>query len=216
VIARFGAFVFDADQRQLSRDGRAVHLTAKAFELLVLLIAEAPRVVRKGELHDRLWPDTFVSDVTLAGLIKELRRALDDRDRTAPLVRTAHGVGYAFTVPVDRVIVSSQSVTRWIVTGGRRVMLHYGENIIGRDPAAAVFIDAPGVSRRHARIVVSDTETVLEDLGSKNGTKVKRQPVTGRIALHDGDLIEMGPTVVVYHQSVSGVSTETVVRTTRQ
>jgi DNA-binding winged helix-turn-helix (wHTH) protein len=201
VIARFGAFVFDADQRQLSRDGRAVHLTAKAFELLVLLIAEAPRVVRKGELHDRLWPDTFVSDVTLAGLIKELRRALDDRDRTAPLVRTAHGVGYAFTVPVDRVIVSSQSVTRWIVTGGRRVMLHYGENIIGRDPAAAVFID---------------TETVLEDLGSKNGTKVKRQPVTGRIALHDGDLIEMGPTVVVYHQSVSGVSTETVVRTTRQ
>jgi DNA-binding winged helix-turn-helix (wHTH) protein len=53
VIARFGAFVFDADQRQLSRDGRAVHLTAKAFELLVLLIAEAPRVVRKGERDAR-------------------------------------------------------------------------------------------------------------------------------------------------------------------
>jgi DNA-binding winged helix-turn-helix (wHTH) protein len=53
-------------------------------------------VLRKAELHERLWPGTFVSDATLVGLIKQLRRALDDRDPTSRLIRTAFGVGYAF------------------------------------------------------------------------------------------------------------------------
>src|SRR5215471_1525560 len=94
VVVRFAWFVLDSDRRQVTRDERAIHLTPKAFDLLALLIAEAPRVVRKSELHERLWPGTFVADATLVGLIKELRRALDDRDKSAPIVRTAHGVGY--------------------------------------------------------------------------------------------------------------------------
>jgi len=53
----------------------------------------------RNEVHltrQRLWSGTFVSDATLVGLIKEVRRALDDRKANAPLIRTAHGVGYAF------------------------------------------------------------------------------------------------------------------------
>ena len=48
-----------------------------------------------------MWPTTFVSDATLVGLIKELRRALDDRDRAAPIIRTVQRVGYAFCLPLD-------------------------------------------------------------------------------------------------------------------
>jgi DNA-binding winged helix-turn-helix (wHTH) protein len=55
VIVRFGTFVLDSDRRQLTRDGVAIHLTPKAFDLLALLADEAPRVVRKTELHERLW-----------------------------------------------------------------------------------------------------------------------------------------------------------------
>ena len=60
--------------------------------------------------------------------------------------------------------------TCWIVWSGREIALHDGENIIGRDPGAAVRLDLPSVSRRHARIVVSSKGAVVEDLGSKNGT----------------------------------------------
>jgi hypothetical protein len=45
-----------------------------------------------------------------------------------------------------------------------------GENVIGRDPDVSVRIEAPGVSRRHARILAEGGRFTLEDLGSKNGT----------------------------------------------
>ena len=77
---KFGAFELDGGQRQLRRDGREIHLTPKAFDLLGLLIEHAPQVVPKAELHRAMWPTSVVSDATLVGLIKELRRALDDRN----------------------------------------------------------------------------------------------------------------------------------------
>ena len=106
VIARFGPCEVDSDRRQLLNNGVEVHLTPKAFDLLALLIGEAPRVVRKDELHKRLWADTFVSDATLVGLIKELRRALRDHDAKAPIIRTAHGVGYAFAAHCQHAVAS--------------------------------------------------------------------------------------------------------------
>jgi serine/threonine-protein kinase len=97
-VVRFRGCTFDAGQRQLvDESGNVLHLTPKAFDLLAALIESAPLVVPKADLHRRLWPDTFVSDVTLASLVKELRRVLRDRDRSAPLIRTSHGVGYAFS-----------------------------------------------------------------------------------------------------------------------
>jgi len=209
---RFGPFELDSVRRQLLKDGGDVHLTPKAFDLLALLIAEAPRVVRKDELHQKLWTDTFVSDATLVGLIKELRRALDDRDASAPFIRTAHGVGYAFAGELQRILPSLPSVSRWIVAGSRRITLVDGENIIGRDPSATVQLDASGISRRHARIVVTAGGARIEDLDSKNGTMVNEEPVSAAVTLHDGDRISVGPIVVIYHASASGVSTETIVR----
>jgi hypothetical protein len=54
MIARFGDFTLDGGQRTLMRRGVALHLTPKAFDMLVLLIAAAPRVVPKAELRQRL------------------------------------------------------------------------------------------------------------------------------------------------------------------
>jgi DNA-binding winged helix-turn-helix (wHTH) protein len=212
VKARFGPFVLDSDSRQITHDSSGVvHLTPKAFDLLALLVAEAPRVVRKTELHERLWPGSFVSDATLVGLVKELRRALDDRDTSAPLIRTAHGFGYAFSGALQNVASHQRSsVSRWIVTGTRRILLSEGENLIGRDPASTVWLDTSGVSRRHARVMVAQGEALLEDLASKNGTCLDDKPVVGKVKLHDGDHIQIGPIFVVYHASESGMSTETL------
>jgi DNA-binding winged helix-turn-helix (wHTH) protein len=217
VSMRFGLFTLDTDRRLLRRNDVDVHLTPKAFDLLALLIQHAPRVLRKAELHRQLWRETFVSDATLVGLIKELRRALDDRDTTSRLIRTAFGVGYAFCANVESVEPAPARRRPhvgegrwWIVAGSRKIPLSEGEHFIGRDPTATVWLDVPGVSRRHARIVVDDNATTIEDLDSKNGTMLGDQTVTGPSQLHDGDRIQVGPIVVIFHASASGLSTETL------
>jgi len=206
---RFRCCELDSARRRLLRDGREVHVTPKAFELLLLLVDAAPRVVPKRELHARLWPRVAVTDWTLFSLIKELRRALGDSDPTTRLIRTVHRVGYALNAPLERIAPRPRRGRQWLVGDGGRFGLVAGENVVGRDPEAEVSLDDATVSRRHARIVVSDSEAVIEDLGSKNGTSVggARVRERERVALHDGDQIAFGDLVVLYRESRAGEST---------
>ena len=76
-MTHFAGFIFDSARRQVTRaTAEPVHLTPKAFDLLALLIDEAPRVVQKTEIHAHLWPGVFVTDAALVGLVKELRQWL--------------------------------------------------------------------------------------------------------------------------------------------
>jgi DNA-binding winged helix-turn-helix (wHTH) protein len=207
-MLRFGPFELDTPRRQLTRDGRAIHLTPKAFALLQLLVAAAPRVVPKAEIHDALWPRTVVADTTLVGLVKEVRRALDDTAADTPIIRTAHRVGYAFEAPLAP-HAPSRGAQYWLVEGERRISLQNGENVVGRDPEATVWLDYASVSRRHARIVVTDGRAVLEDLGSKNGTTVGAERVAGARALRDGDCLEFGRVTLIFRTMPTALATVT-------
>lgn len=209
MVIRFDAFTLDAERRQLFRNGTEVHLTPKAFDLLALLATHAPRVVSKRELHDQLWSGTFVSDATLTGVVKELRRALEDRSPAAPIIRTAHRVGYALCPAIERVSAQSADPHHWLVLRGRRVALHDGEYVIGRDASCDICLDDASVSRRHARLIVEGTAVRLEDLGSKNGTTSGGNVVRGPIVLNADDRVEFGSVAAVYRSSQSGMSTET-------
>jgi len=209
-MTRFGSFELDAGRRQLFSRGVEIHLTPKAFDLLTLLIDAAPHVVPKAELHGRLWPNGVVTDSTLVGLVQEIRRALSDRDRNAPLIRTAHRVGYAFNAPVERAPRRSR-ISRWLVAGNRRVALVEGENVIGRDSEANVSLDHTTVSRRHASVVVSDTRAVLEDLDSKNGTTIGGARLTAAVTLQNGDRFACGDVLITYRESSMGLPTATQV-----
>ena len=200
----------DSAARRLWRDGVEHHLTRKAFDLLTTLIEQAPRVVSKEELHRRLWPDTFVTDATIAGVVKELRRALGNQDGREPLIRTTHGVGFAFTGTIQTGDSDGSADARYcLVSGARRLMLAEGTNDIGRDPRASVWLDSPQASRRHARIIIADDVATLEDLGSKNCTLVNDRQVTEPTRLSDGDTIQVGSTVLVFRVTTSMASTET-------
>jgi DNA-binding winged helix-turn-helix (wHTH) protein len=213
MTVRFGHFVLDLPRRQLRAGADVRHLTPKAFELLALLVREAPRVVSKQELHEALWPDAHVSDASLVGLIKELRRVLDDRDSAAPVVRTVHRVGYAFTPDVERseppAAPVSVGAAYWMVFASRQVRLDQGENIVGRDPAVQVHVDDAAVSRRHARIVVTGRDVTLEDLGSKNGTVVGASRAVAVVTLRDGDRCAFGPIEAVFRAAPMDASTTT-------
>ena len=96
MTVRFGDFLLDSDARQLSRAGRDIRLSPKAFDLLCALLARRPDVLSKNDLLAAIWPDTFVVEANLNVVIGEIRKALGD-DRQAPrFIRTVHGVGYAF------------------------------------------------------------------------------------------------------------------------
>ena len=209
-VVRFHGFALDAGQRTLSCGGRSVHLTRKAFDLLTILVDEAPRVVSKDELHRRLWPGTFVTDATIASVVKELRRVLGGENGSESMVRTVHGVGYSFAGTIQTDNRADGADTRyWLVSATRRLMLREGPNEIGRDPRAAVWLDSPQASRRHARIVVADEEVTLENLGSKNPTLVNDRPLIAPTRLTDGDAIQIGSAVFVFRVLNTLATTET-------
>ena len=210
-MIRFGPFEFDAPRRQLLREGGDVHLTPKTFDLLAALIEAAPRVLPKREIHARLWPGGVVSDATLVGMVKELRRALGDHDSENPLIRTVHRVGYAFDAALDPAAPRVEINWCWLIAAGRRVSLVEGANSIGRDPRSTLQLDHATVSRHHARITLGATGALLEDLGSKNGTRVGNVPVAGSVGLRDGDHVAFGEVVVTYREASAGLPTATLV-----
>lgn len=210
-MQRFGKFEFDVVTRRLRADGTDIHLPPKAFDLLAALLEKAPGVVSKRELHARLWPGGVVADATLVALVKQLRAALDDRDRANPLIRTAHRVGYALEAPVDRrEAPMPATLAHWVTVGQRRMPLQAGDNFVGRDATARVRIDDAAVSRRHARIVVSAVGAQIEDLRSKNGTYVDgRRLETSLVPLRNGMQLVFGRVDAAYGESAAGTPTLT-------
>jgi DNA-binding winged helix-turn-helix (wHTH) protein len=205
VRLNFGRFLFDSRQRSLTRDGEAVELSPKAFLLLEALIEARPAPVSKEVLYDRLWPRTFVEAGNLHNLIAEIRRALDDHEHQ--VVRTAHGVGYSFDARDVEMASPSSRFVLWI--GDEIAQLRGGENIIGRDPEASVVIDTPDVSRQHVRIFVNDDHVVIEDLGSKNGTFIGSERLSGPRVVREGEEIVLGSTKVLLRKRGSVKSTIT-------
>ena len=210
---RFSDFVFDSDSRRLTRGGEPVHLEPKTYELLELLLERRPAAVAKAAIHDRLWPRTFVSESSLTTLAAQLRKALgEDGGR----IRTVHGFGYAFDgevacldAPFPPSAAPGAAAGPCLVWQDQVFALGEGENVLGRDPAAQVLVDVPGVSRRHARVVRRGAQAVLEDLESKNGTFVGERRVERPTPLADRDHLRLGRTVLVYRVGRQPGSTET-------
>ena len=206
----FGDFRLDAAARQLFRGAAEVRLSPKAFDLLNLLVDNRTRAVSKAEIHDALWPDTFVTEANLASLIAELRRGLDDRPQAPRYIRTVHRFGYAFCSDIGGAVAPATDSTCWVVFNDEEIPLRAGENIIGRDPLAAVRLDFPSVSRRHAKIVVAGTSVSLEDLGSKNGTFLRSERVTAPAALADLDDVRIGSVKITVRLMRDGALTQTI------
>lgn len=85
-----------------------------------------------------------------------------------------------------------------LVVSGRDIPLAEGENLIGRAAAGAVGIRAAEISRRHARIVVSNGQAILEDLASRNGTYLRGQRIRETMDLDDGDEIRIGNVTMIF------------------
>ena len=128
----------------------------------------------------------------------QLRAAIGESAREPRHVRTVHRHGYAFQDAASDGVPAGSPVSYWLVTEKGDLPLRSGENIVGRDPTARVWLDSPSVSRRHARIVVATDRVTLEDLGSKNGTFAADVRVTTEVPLGDGHALRFGSVAVVF------------------
>ena len=212
----FGDCVFDSETREVFRGERPVPLSPKAFALLELLIASSPKAVSKKEIHERLWPATFVTEANLANLVAEVRAALGDSARQSRIVATVQRFGYAFRANSKAAAAPAKppagGLSYRLLWGIREIALCEGENVLGREQGAAIWIDDSSVSRRHARVVVGVSEAFVEDLGSKNGTLVNGRRLKKKEVLSDGDAIVVGPARLTLRVLRHAESTKTASR----
>ena len=211
MIATFGRFTLDSGRRLLLDGERAVTVPPKAFDLLELLIRRAPNVVPKETIASIVWRNEAPSDASLAMAVTELRKALGETGDRPQFIRTAHRRGYAFGGDVERLDGSDagEAPKFWLMMGDKTVPLTQEENVAGRDPSCAIWLDRPSVSRSHARFIVDGRSAWVEDLGSLNGTLVAGARISRRTRLHPGDTVTIGEVTLTVGSSQTAATTPT-------
>ncbi len=120
-VYEFGKFTLNPQERTLFAEGKPLHLPAKEFETLVLLVENSGRALSKDEMIRAIWQDAFVEEVNLAKQISRLRKIFDSSGEK--FIETLPKHGYRFSAdlrrtisPVDEpVIVEKRTVKRLTV-----------------------------------------------------------------------------------------------------
>jgi DNA-binding winged helix-turn-helix (wHTH) protein len=99
-LYEFDPFLLDVGERLLLRDGEAVPLAPKAFDMLVVLVQNGGRLLSKDDLMSAIWGDITVEEANLPLYISSIRKALGDSVDKPRYVRTVHRQGYRFIAPV--------------------------------------------------------------------------------------------------------------------
>jgi TolB-like protein/Tfp pilus assembly protein PilF len=97
-IVSFGPFRLDRRKRVLWKGTDLVPLPPKALDLLLALVEQQGDVVRKQDLMEQVWPDTFVEEANLSVNVSALRKALGDGPDAQPYIQTVPRRGYRFVV----------------------------------------------------------------------------------------------------------------------
>ena len=96
-ILDFGSMVIDPAQRIVTVNGEQVHLTPTEFDLLATLARRPKSVLTREKLLEEVWDWVDASGTrTVDSHVKALRHELG-----ADMIRTVHGVGYAFEPPTE-------------------------------------------------------------------------------------------------------------------
>jgi hypothetical protein len=176
--------------------------------------------VTREELRATLWSDAVFVDFEhgLNKAVAKIRHALGDLAGSPRFVETLERRGYRFIAPVESIeepppehplTLHTPPRIAHLLWNDRAIGLAAGAHVIGRDPAASVWIDSSVVSRHHARIVVHEQGVTIEDLGSHNGTFVNGERLGKARPLAHGDSIRIGPATLILHDSPDAALTAT-------
>jgi DNA-binding winged helix-turn-helix (wHTH) protein len=102
-LYEFGPFRLDIAERMLLRDGEAIPLQPKAFDLLRVLVEHHGHLLEKDELLKVVWPGAIVEEVNLANNISVLRKALGEDGNGQRFIETVPRRGYRFVAGVRQI-----------------------------------------------------------------------------------------------------------------
>jgi len=95
-----GGIRIDIDRHEVWVRGENIHLRRKEFDLLLLLVSNAGRLMTRDVLIDRVWGSDYFGDTkTLDVHIKRLRGHVEEDPSKPVLITTIRGVGYRFDPP---------------------------------------------------------------------------------------------------------------------
>lgn len=153
-MLRFGEFRLDVDGGELHREGTRVTLQPQPFRVLTLLATRAGRLVTRGEIRSRIWPqDTFVDfEQGLNYCIKRIRGALGDDAKSPRFVETRPRLGYRFIATVEDVAPGPAAPRRITLA-----VLPFDN--LSSDPEQEIFVDGL-------------TEEMISQLGRLNADRL--------------------------------------------
>jgi len=97
-ILESGSLVLDCERHSVSRAGNALHLTPKEFEVLVLLMRNAGKVLTHRSILNTVWGPAHGEDVQyLRVFIGQLRQKIESNPAEPELILTEPGIGYRFS-----------------------------------------------------------------------------------------------------------------------
>jgi TolB-like protein len=159
---RFADLLLDLRRRQLSRGDETIRLGKLSYDMLRTLVEQAPSIVTREELAERVWRGRYVSPETLTQRIKLLRRALSDAARAPRYIAAVRGLGY-------RVAPAVQPVTE---KGRRPVLAVLPFDVLSNEPDSELF-----VAGMHEEIVSRMTRVSALDV--RMSPTVKRHERSG-------------------------------------
>src|SRR5215217_390063 len=108
----FDSFLVDTAKTVLLEGERVVSLTPKAFELLLVLVQQPGRVLKKEELLELVWANTFVDENNLPRNISALRKALGEEPTEHKYIVAVPGQGYRFVADVRELETPAAGLSR--------------------------------------------------------------------------------------------------------
>src|SRR6202045_1948459 len=103
MIYQFEQFEVDDRELRLSEGEMQVQVEPKVLRLLIYLIANRNRLMRKQELLDAVWQDAMVTENSLTRAIGLLRKALNEDSHVPRYIETVPTAGYRFIANVTAV-----------------------------------------------------------------------------------------------------------------
>jgi DNA-binding winged helix-turn-helix (wHTH) protein len=133
---QFGSVTLVPDERVVLKDGRALVLTPKAFDLLACMATNPGRLLTKGELMRAIWSDAVVEESNLAYTVFAIRKALGKGPDGARYIETVPKQGYRFISRVARIVDEPAEATAALTITAEATsaasVVHFQEPVWGR------------------------------------------------------------------------------------
>ncbi len=95
-IARFGAYTLDFDACLLHRGPERLPLSAREFDVLAFLVANAGKTLAPQELYEQIWGQRYGDPTTIGVYVQRIRKKIEDNPQEPRLLQTVKGKGYRF------------------------------------------------------------------------------------------------------------------------